>query len=70
MPKITNRVLTSPAQGLSEEQKRNARQNIGAMQRTPFPAGAEDKLFVLTAQGGDDSWEELLLVDDPVPENG
>lgn len=65
MPRITNRVLTSPGQGLSDEQKRNARQNIGAQKMAPFPEGSAGKLFVLMAENGDDNWEELTLVDDP-----
>ena len=64
MPDITNRVLTSPGQQLSEQQKRNARDNIAAMERLQVPAG-EGREFVMCAVDGTPQWGELGLVDDP-----
>ena len=65
MPNITNRVLTTPGQQVSERQKKNARRNINAMEKTPLPAG-EDKMFALCGIDGEDKWVELGLVDDPI----
>lgn len=65
MPQITNRVLTTPGQQLTDAQKRNARRNINAMEKAPIPSG-EDREYVLCANDGVDSWVELELVDDPI----
>ena len=65
MPQITNRVLTTPGQQLTDSQKRNARRNINAMEKAPIPSG-EDREFVLCATDGEDKWVELELVDDPI----
>jgi hypothetical protein len=64
MPNITNRVLTTPGQQLSAEQKRNARVNINAMEKAPPPSG-DDKEYVMCARDGKDMWIELELADDP-----
>lgn len=65
MPQITNRVLTTPGQQLTDAQKRNARRNINAMEKAPIPSG-EYREFVLCANDGVESWVELELVDDPI----
>ena len=61
MPNITNRVLTTPGQQLSAEQKRNARVNINAMEKAPLPSG-DDKEYVMCARDGKD-----ILISNEVP---
>jgi hypothetical protein len=65
MPQITNRVLTTPGQQLTDAQKRNARRNINAMAKPEFPSGS-DKEYVMCAVDGQEQWSELELVDDPI----
>lgn len=64
MPNITNRVLTTPGQQLSDAQKRNARVNINAMEKAPIPS-APGKEYIMCANDGEDAWIELELEDDP-----
>lgn len=64
MPQITNRVLTTPGQQLTDAQKRNARRNINAMEKAPIPSG-DGKEYVMCARDGKDMWIELELADDP-----
>lgn len=65
MPNITNRVLTSPDQQLSDTQKLNARRNIDAMEAIDIPSGA-GREFIMGGTGGNAGWLEVGLVDDPI----
>jgi hypothetical protein len=54
MPKITNRVLTSPKQGLDETKQKNARDNIGAQSARPFSEGSpanKDHVVIIGKSG-------------------
>ena len=48
MPKITNRVLTAPNQGLDDTRKTNARANIDAMKKN---SGQENNIVIIGKNG-------------------